>query len=394
MGGSGRFLYADTYEKERCGRDISCGKLSVLCLIVVLPAVLCCLFFAILMISTKTKEVTTETTAELVTWMKSLDLDLSNGTKLSLLNPVDLIVRCSLDLGVSAVFEFELKDKIFYNRKRRVEFSVSVQEKFWMHHRRSFKEHYNLRYYAQLLRWFSPRNEWYHDISTAYAIIDYEYEFYAINQVKDFVFATYIPIGDLYKNTTPYITKEQWVTAFSKYTNNTYTETDSIFVKDNDLQILALSLKSKWLGAKGLNYLVAWNVYTRLVNFTLPYEIGQFLKPSEVCYDHTGKAMRLALLSPYLEREASPSAVEEVKKMLSIIRNAFSREFETSSWVVGEDRRIAISKLANLRAFVGSPGQRIAPYFVERLYCEYSFLYSFFAFELPNNFCRSMPLIW
>ncbi|XP_075744117.1 uncharacterized protein LOC142802918 [Rhipicephalus microplus] len=446
MGGSGRFLYADTYEKERCGRDISCGKLSVLCLIVVLPAVLCCLFFAILMISTKTKEVTTETadtlpgfqvasvpvpnkprlispkpgprttpacagrlplspshylpqrpsyspgvctssrcrfaaqwirskldptknpckdfysyvcgthrgystmnqvainieqqsvkwltetkvprsnqrswekaaglyqaclyflksnrseTAELVTWMKSLDLDLSNGTKLSLLNPVDLIVRCSLDLGVSAVFEFELKDKIFYNRKRRVEFSVSVQEKFWMHHRRSFKEHYNLRYYAQLLRWFSPRNEWYHDISTAYAIIDYEYEFYAINQVKDFVFATYIPIGDLYKNTAPYITKEQWVTAFSKYTNNTYTETDSIFVKDNDLQILALSLKSKWLGAKGLNYLVAWNVYTRLVNFTLPYEIGQFLKPSEVCYDHTGKAMRLALLSPYLER--------------------------------------------------------------------------------------------
>ncbi|KAH8040464.1 hypothetical protein HPB51_010701 [Rhipicephalus microplus] len=167
---------------------------------------------------------------------------------------------------------------------------------------------------------------------------------------------------------------EQWVTAFSKYTNNTYTETDSIFVKDNDLQILALSLKSKWLGAKGLNYLVAWNVYTRLVNFTLPYEIGQFLKPSEVCYDHTGKAMRLALLSPYLEREASPSAVEEVKKMLSIIRNAFSREFETSSWVVGEDRRIAISKLANLRAFVGSPGQRIAPYFVERLYLEMPFL--------------------
>ncbi|XP_037515388.2 neprilysin-1 [Rhipicephalus sanguineus] len=57
--------------------------------------------------------------------------------------------------------------------------------------------------------------------------------------------------------------------------------------------------------------------------------------------------------------------------MLSNIRNAFRQEFQSSSWVTDEDRRIAIGKLANIRAYVGSPGQRLAPDSVERLYKSY-----------------------
>ncbi|KAL1441927.1 hypothetical protein MTO96_031083 [Rhipicephalus appendiculatus] len=282
-------------------------------------------------------------TEDLVTWMMSLGLDLSNEAKLSRINLVDIIVRCSLDLGVTALFEIELRERVFYNNKRRVE----------------------------LLRWFGSKANWFSDIEVAYNIIDYENEFYSISKISGTIFPAYMAIGDLYKNTSPYVTKEDWVNAFSKYTNNTYTAADSIYVKETGLRTLLESLKSRSLGARGLRYLVAWNLYTRLVNFTLPYELGQFLKPSEVCYDHTGKAMRLALLSPYLEKEAPPSAVAAVKTMQWNIHNAFHREFESSSWVSGEDRRIAIAKLANMRAYVGSPGGRLAPDFVERLYRSY-----------------------
>ncbi|KAL3202264.1 hypothetical protein MRX96_042587 [Rhipicephalus microplus] len=57
-------------------------------------------------------------TSLLVEWMVSLNLDLGDERKLARVDPVDMIVRCSLDLGVPAILSFELHNAKFYANKR------------------------------------------------------------------------------------------------------------------------------------------------------------------------------------------------------------------------------------------------------------------------------------
>lgn len=62
------------------------------------------------------------------------------------------------------------------------------------------------------------------------------------------------------------------------------------------------------------------------------------------------------------------SMVEAVKTMLSNIRDALHEEFKLSNWVTGEDQTVVVKKLAYMRNFVGSPGQRLENDYLEKLY--------------------------
>ncbi|KAH7959925.1 hypothetical protein HPB49_015056 [Dermacentor silvarum] len=53
----------------------------------------------------------------LVEWMVSLNLDLKNKTRLAAVNPVEMMVRGSLDLGVKAVLAIVLFNQSEYNRR-------------------------------------------------------------------------------------------------------------------------------------------------------------------------------------------------------------------------------------------------------------------------------------
>ncbi|KAL3252959.1 hypothetical protein MRX96_054723 [Rhipicephalus microplus] len=57
-------------------------------------------------------------TSDLVTWMKSLSLDLLNSKALETVDPVEMMVRGSLDLGVEAVISITFHDKAFQDGKR------------------------------------------------------------------------------------------------------------------------------------------------------------------------------------------------------------------------------------------------------------------------------------
>ncbi|KAH6933921.1 hypothetical protein HPB50_018843 [Hyalomma asiaticum] len=199
------------------------SSLSLLCLLAVLPAVLFCLFLTVFLHSTKRENVSTSAVCRFVSqslrskldetkdpctdfysyvcgehkgistqasahylakWMQSLNLDFINETRLATVDPVDMIVRCALDLGVPAILTFDLDPKTFY-RGRRV-------------------------------------------------------------------------------MTNPVV------------------------------------------GEKGLRYLVAWTVYKQLVNYTLPYILIGRKCPKATCFVHTSRAMHLAIVSPYLKREALP----------------------------------------------------------------------------------------
>ncbi|KAL3227158.1 hypothetical protein MRX96_048811 [Rhipicephalus microplus] len=60
-------------------------------------------------------------TQYLVEWMRSLNLDLMNGTTLAAVDPVDIMVRGSLDLGVHVLISIVIAEKYFRNRKRLIQ---------------------------------------------------------------------------------------------------------------------------------------------------------------------------------------------------------------------------------------------------------------------------------
>ncbi|XP_065289066.1 uncharacterized protein [Dermacentor albipictus] len=111
-----------------------------------------------------------EETTYLVKWMISLNLDLMNQTRLAAVNPVEMMVRASLDLGVKAVIAIVLRKQDFLARKRVIQIEYSKEQKEWMIQRSS--EDDNIDYYARHLQRYGVNPP--EDTQLALKIIGYE----------------------------------------------------------------------------------------------------------------------------------------------------------------------------------------------------------------------------
>ncbi|KAH6932004.1 hypothetical protein HPB50_002438 [Hyalomma asiaticum] len=250
-------------------------------------------------------------TADLVTWMQSLNLDLIDETKLAQVVPVDMIVRCSLDLGVPAVVSFEMLDTLFEQGKRGMKVKYSTKQAEWLEQHGSQDDEVNVRYYSSLLRRYgvqSPRDD-----ELAASIYDYEGKLQLNVDKVILVNAPTISVGIRYFGTytRPYVTSDDWAECISKYTNNTYKREDSLILQQNVLSLIANLLNDTSVGEKGLRYLVAWSVYTQLYYYTLPRRLVGRDTQSEACYEHAGRAMRLARTSPYFQSEPFPDVPQD-----------------------------------------------------------------------------------
>ncbi|KAH7942664.1 hypothetical protein HPB51_028654 [Rhipicephalus microplus] len=92
---------------------------------------------------------------------------------------------------------------------------------------------------------------------------------------------------------------------------------------------------------------------------------------SDACYEHVKKVMNLAVLSPYLQSEVQVHMVEKAKRMVSEIRSTFLKALQYSSSLSINFRVAAIRKLESMKSYVGSPGRRLDPEFVEWIYKPY-----------------------
>ncbi|KAL1421515.1 hypothetical protein MTO96_023077 [Rhipicephalus appendiculatus] len=304
----------------------------------------------------------------LAEWMISLNLDLSDEKNLARVDPVDMIVRCSLDLGVPAILSFELHKTLFYNNKRSMKVSFSAEEDSWLKERRSLPDTVNTNYYSTLLSWYGLRHP--NDTEVASKLVGYEIELEKAKRrtIHQNAPGIQVAVLDFYAYTKPYVSAEKWVRYITTYTNNTYRRDSSITVQQNVLDCLTDLFKASPVGEMGLRYLVAWSVYKQLVNYTVPGLLLSNHTPSDACFEHVREAMPFALTSTYYHTVVRPFELEGVRRMVSDIRNAFRETFESSSWVTGEDRKISIRKLDKLRAFVGSPGRYLEVSFVEDIY--------------------------
>ncbi|KAL1485050.1 hypothetical protein MTO96_032208 [Rhipicephalus appendiculatus] len=397
-----QLLVDDSYDEQRCNRW---STLSF-CLLAALPGVLISLCAILFLLSTHPKEATSETvavaikylnlrfvhesriplsnqapwqkaaalykacisfvkanrteTGYLVKWMISMDLDLNNQTRLFTIDPVDIMIRGSLDLGVHVILCFRLLNTWFFRQKRIMTLELSKEEITWLNDRRILPHNVNRDYYVNLLRLYGVKPH----RATLLASTISEYETYLTRTLSSHPVELpfYVPIGELQNFTSTYVTKERWVNPISKYTNGTYTAADIIIIEQPALKVLVDILNST-MGENGLRYLVAWSIYRQLVGYTVPHMLTKGKTASGACYEHASKTMQLALLSPYFQTVVKPSMVEAVKTMLSNIRKAFRGKFESSSWVTGYDRMVVVQKLANMKTYNHTPTYRPTPLF-------------------------------
>ncbi|KAH6933920.1 hypothetical protein HPB50_018842 [Hyalomma asiaticum] len=318
-------------------------------------------------------------TGDLVTWMTSLGLELKNDSRLEAFDPVEMIVRCSLDLGVPAILSFELHQRYFLQGKRGMKIAFSRQEHKWLKDRLQTSDSRNINHYLVLLHRYSTDDGG--DKKRASRFLELEKELFAIAELQIFPKGggSLIPVREFGGITKPYITSGEIVTettamSMIEYTNNTYGMTSLVYIEPHVLKFIATLLSDKYVGKKGLQYLVAWSVFKHLVDYTVPRLLRGTESPSYACYEHVGKAMRLALMSPYFQEAVKPETLNEVDTMFSNIRTAYREAFEKSSWVKGRDRNVALRKLANMRSFIGSPGEYLEPSYLEELYIRIPFL--------------------
>ncbi|KAL1442735.1 hypothetical protein MTO96_007753 [Rhipicephalus appendiculatus] len=268
-------------------------------------------------------------TEYLVEWMVSLNLDFLNDVRLATVNPFEIMVRGSLDLGIEVVISIIFDKKKFLHSKRLMQLDYSNEQRIWRARKRSEQDYVN---YLTM---------------------------YGLRPAHGMLLAS---------NLREYERRHQWGTFISKYTNGTYLASDYIHYRPQVNEILVRLFEDESVGRQGLRYLVAWIIYRQLVEFTEPYLFTHGRTASDACYEHVRKVMDLAVLSPYFQSEIQPYMVEQVKLMASKIRGAFLKALESSSWLSGNIREGAIRKLKNMTAHVGSPGRRLDPAFVEEFY--------------------------
>ncbi|XP_075729029.1 neprilysin-1-like [Rhipicephalus microplus] len=304
-------------------------------------------------------------TADLVEWMQALNMDFLNQTKMLAVNPVEMMVRGSLDLGIEAVLVIYFQQRKFISGKRIIEIDYSTE-----HHKWRQKEH-SQKDYKSFLAMYGVKPP--DDYELAERIRRYEAQ---LEQIADPILskaerAVDIHISDLGQHTAPYVTSDQWATYISKYTNGTYTGHDYILHWPQATKILVNLFQSEFVGEEGLQYLVAWSIYRQLVLLTEPYMFLQGRPAIEVCYKHIMRVMNLAIMSPFFKSEVPLAAVDQAKIMVSQIVNAFKNAIRSGSWISSSTRSDAINTLNYLKPYVGSPGRRLEPGFVEQVYKQY-----------------------
>ncbi|KAL1473798.1 hypothetical protein MTO96_038458, partial [Rhipicephalus appendiculatus] len=304
-------------------------------------------------------------TYHLIEWMLSLNLDLFNETRLATVNPFEMMMRGSLDLGVQAVITVVFSGSQFVHSKRKVWIGHSNEPQEW------YATNRTVTYYELLLRDFGAKQPDVNRLATKLYGYDMQLKNIAQAALAAGGVRKFVRIRDLGSYTKPYVTEDEWATFFAKYTNGTYTGTDVIIHLPETTTLLTSLFKSKSVGKDGLRYLVAWIFYRQVVMYTYPEMLRNYGSATTACFELTKKVMNLAVLSSYFASALPPRMVYQTKRMASRIRNAFESAFNSSTWIGRDVRDEFINRVINLKFHVGLTGRRSDPAFVEEIYRDY-----------------------
>ncbi|XP_075746289.1 neprilysin-1 isoform X5 [Rhipicephalus microplus] len=303
---------------------------------------------------------------DLLNWLASVHLDLRDWTALNTIDPKDMIVRCSLDFGVHVIIAIKLYDEVFARKKRQIYMAYSESDEQWWITTRSLPQNELFEIYIHFLNLYGFHDEIAVNLAEYISLIERTIDSIALSNS-----ATYSPvvvgsIQDMGQLTAPYITGVEWASAFAKHTNNSYLGGDSIMYTAHPLYTVAGLFET--VNAGGIRFLIAWSLFRQLVPFANPTFFLNDDALTDTCYTDVQKVMKLAFAAPYLHHVTNIDAVKMATSMVRRIREAFRTALNTSSWVTGVAREVAIEKISNMQSHLGSPGQRLDPAKIDDYY--------------------------
>ncbi|XP_075744120.1 uncharacterized protein LOC142802921 [Rhipicephalus microplus] len=144
-------------------------------------------------------------TAELVKWMNVMNLDFLNKTRLQSVDPVEMMVRGSLDLGVYVTISIIVSGKRFDYGRRVVEMKYSNEQESWLKRRSQQPAWMNTDYYVRLFLMYGiPFEEVY---PYAEKILAYEEQLRQIEkETANVTQNEFVRIYGLGRRTDPYVT--------------------------------------------------------------------------------------------------------------------------------------------------------------------------------------------
>ncbi|XP_065300080.1 neprilysin-1-like isoform X3 [Dermacentor albipictus] len=246
-------------------------------------------------------------TKDLIAWMTSLGLDLNNLTHSDQFDPLDMVVRLSLDFGVPVFVEVTFDGMFLVNNKRllilklndadahsflyQINGGSSDMKSIWM-----VLNKYDVH--------ISRINGLYEEIK--------KYESQLISLLTSILItkgATDIisgPIEDMGEVTQPVISGEMWAGSIAKYTNGLYQGSDMMRCHKLTLLFLSNSLKSKDVGSNGMRCYIAWSLFRQMVNYTDPDFLAKDKNPEDICYKHVNRVMGYAISSRFFHSASIP----------------------------------------------------------------------------------------
>ncbi|KAL1487220.1 hypothetical protein MTO96_008165 [Rhipicephalus appendiculatus] len=298
-------------------------------------------------------------TEYLVEWLISMKLDILNYGALSTINPVDVMVRGSLEYGVPALIYIFFNPTEFRNKKRIMQLDYAPDQFLWRYLKRDLND------YTQFMLMMGAPPPWDKILAQQIKSYDDDLRYYEITTHSERGFEA-IRLNDLGNLTKPYVTSDYWSAFISVYTDYIYTPSDYIYYQETALQILVKIYKH--MGERKLRYLVAWKFFSYLVRFTDPYFFLHERPASGACYDHVREVMGLAVISPLFKSGVLSDVLEDAEEMLHEIRYAYVKAMQSSTWLSNDFVKAAVNKTLSMVVSAGSAGRRLKPEFVEALY--------------------------
>ncbi|KAK8775735.1 hypothetical protein V5799_030920 [Amblyomma americanum] len=271
--------------------------------------------------------------------MVSLNLDLLNLDTIPLVDPVDMMVRLAIDIGVAPVFDFWFFDDTFHERKRAMKFKISDFQEAWHKKREELKKQSP----DKLSEYFSDQLRLYPgydaqksaDFATKLRTFD-EALVTAINKhVKPNTVFIIRVIEDMGKQTAPKIMPEKWAHMVANYTKGMYGGGAFIHVQKELLNALKELLEASDWGDRGFTTTLAWRLFDALSEYVQPAKLVGGKDKQEVCYDHVQEVMQFAMASHYLRPRVSLDTIRKAEEMFSNVREAFIAALKSSSWLKG-----------------------------------------------------------
>ncbi|XP_054930823.1 endothelin-converting enzyme 1-like isoform X2 [Dermacentor andersoni] len=317
-------------------------------------------------------------TKELTAWMTSLGLDLNNLTSSDPFDPVDMVVRLSLDFGLPVLLTFTFADVAFGN-KRLMVLQTNDADASWSEYRQKTlsTSPANINdFYLRMLQKYGVDNETIQGLSSE--ISKYETRLSAIHEsARRVTGQVHGPIKDIGALTEPLITGEMWVGTIAKYTKNMYGGNDIITYQKLVPVFLVKALDSKYVGLHGIRCCMAWSLFRQLVYYADPGQLPKHRNPESVCYRHANWLMGYAITSRFYHSVISKKSLMEVNEIVSNTRKAFQAAFQSLKWMTGSVRETALRKIMTMRHHIGAVGALPDSAYVEKYYASFP--------DLPTN---------